>query len=434
MTTIEREPPEAADETRWKKWLGRLGPGIITGASDDDPSGIATYSQAGARFGLSLLWTQLFTLPLMASVQEISARIGRVTGHGIAGNIRRHYPGWVLYPIISLVVAANVINLGADIGAMGDAVSLLIGGPKLLYSALFALACVLLQVFLSYRHYAEYLKWLTLVLFAYVAAVFLTHVHWKDALYATVVPRISFSGGYIATFIAVLGTTISPYLFFWQASLETEEIRCKADEEPLKKEPAQARPQLERIRWDTYIGMTFSNLVAYCIVLTAAATLYAHGIHNVDTSRQAAEALRPIGGNGAYILFAAGIIGTGLLAVPVLAGSAAYAVGEALKWPTGLDRKPLDAKGFYAVVVVATVIGLAINFSKKIDPIQALFWSAVINGIVAVPVMVIMMHMAGSEKIMGPFSRVSKILRGVGWIATLVMTAAAVGLFLTWGK
>ena len=434
METIDLERTADARRTSWRKWLARIGPGVITGASDDDPSGIATYSQAGARYGLSLLWTSVFTLPLMAAVQEISARIGRVTGRGIAANIRRHYSAWVLYPIVFLVVAANTINLGADIGAMGDAVSLLVGGPKLLYSVLFASACVLLQVFLPYRKYSDYLKWLSLVLLAYVASVFLVHVHWKDALYATFVPKVSLDGGYIATFIAVLGTTISPYLFFWQASLETEEIRCNADEQPLKKDTTQARPQLDRIRWDTYIGMTFSNLVAYCIVLTAAATLNAHGVHNVDSSRQAAEALRPIGGEGAYVLFAAGIIGTGLLAVPVLAGSAAYAVGEALKWPTGLDSKPLEAKGFYGVVVVATIIGLAINFSKRIDPIQALFWSAVINGVVAVPVMVLMMHMAGSKKIMGPFSRVSKWLRAVGWLATIVMAAAAVGLFVTWGK
>jgi NRAMP (natural resistance-associated macrophage protein)-like metal ion transporter len=434
LPTVELESRPTEERPGWRKWLARLGPGIITGASDDDPSGIATYSQAGARFGLSLLWTLLFTLPLMAAVQEISARLGRVTGRGVAANIRRHYPAWVLYPIIFLVVAANTINLGADIGAMGDAVSLLVGGPKLLYSALFALACVLLQMFLSYRHYADYLKWLTLVLFAYVATAFLTQVHWKDAAYATFVPKISLNGSYIATFIGVLGTTISRYLFVWQAALETVELRSKPQDEPLKKDTSQARPQFERIRWDTYIGMTFSNLVAYCIVLTAAAALYAHGIRNVDSSRQAAEALRPIAGKGTYILFAAGIIGTGLLAVPVLAGSAAYAVGEALKWPTGLDRKPLDAKGFYGVMIVATVIGLAINFSGRIDPIQALFWAAVINGLVAVPVMVIMMHMAGSKTIMGPFSRVSKGLRVTGWIATLVMVAAAIGLFATWGK
>jgi len=418
-------------------WLRKLGPGLVTGASDDDPSGIATYSQAGAQFGYGLLWTQLFSLPLMAAIQEISARIGRVTGRGIAGNIRKTYSKWILYPIVLLVVVANTINLGADIGAVGDAVHLLVGGPALVYAALFALLSLGMECFLCYRNYAGYLKWLTIVLFAYVAAVFFAHVSWRAAVHATLVPHLSFSRDYLATFIAVLGTTISPYLFFWQASMETEDIRISPKDEPLKKElrqgkPGKVRGSLNRIRWDTYVGMTFANLVSYCIILTAAATLYAHGIRDVQSSQEAAKALEPIAGKGAFILFALGIIGTGLLAVPVLAGSAAYAVGEALQWPTGLDRKPLDAKGFYGVVAVATVIGLAINFGRWIDPIKALFWSAVINGVVAVPVMVIVMRMVGRRDVMGEFSRVSKILRAVGWLATAVMAAAAIGLFATW--
>ena len=434
MSIVETPIPQRRSKL---KWLARLGPGIITGAADDDPSGIATYSEAGARFGVSLLWTQLFSLPLMVAVQEISARIGRVTGHGIAGNIRRHYPRSVLYPIVFLVAAANTINLGADIGAMGDAVNLLVRGPTLVYSAAFAVLCAVLEVLVSYRTYAHYLKWLTLVLFAYVAAVFLAQPDWKAAGWATIVPHVKLNGHSLAMFIAVIGTTISPYLFFWQAALETEEIRASPRDEPLKRElrrkPGRVRDILSRIRWDTAIGMTFSNLVGYCIILTAAATLHAAGRTEVESSRQAAEALKPLAGRGAYLLFAAGIIGTGLLAVPVLAGSAAYAVGEALKWPTGLDRRPLDAKRFYGVVAAATLIGLAINFSG-IDPIKALVWAAVINGVAAVPVMVILMLMAGSKRIMGPFSRVSKPLRMLGWIATAVMAAAAVGLFVTWGK
>jgi NRAMP (natural resistance-associated macrophage protein)-like metal ion transporter len=439
LQTLEIEPPVALPPPRRPRiisFLRKLGPGLITGASDDDPSGIATYSQAGAQFGYGLLWTQLFSLPLMAAIQEISARIGRVTGRGIAGNIRRTYSKWILYPIILLLVMANTINLGADIGAVGDAVHLLVGGPALVYAALFALLSLGMECFLCYRNYAEYLKWLTIVLFAYVAAAFVAHVPWREATHATFLPHLSFSRDYIATFIAVLGTTISPYLFFWQASMETEEIRASPTAQPLKKElkkkTGKVRRVLSRIRWDTCVGMTFANLVSYCIIVTAAAALHSHGVTDIQTSQQAAKALEPIAGKAALVIFALGIIGTGMLAVPVLAGSAAYAVGEALQWPTGLDRKPLDAKGFYGVVSIATVIGLAINFTHRIDPIKALFWSAVINGVVAVPVMVILMLMIRSRKVMGEFSRVSKGLRVMGWLATLVMAAAAVGLFVTW--
>lgn len=420
-------------------FFARLGPGLITGASDDDPSGIGTYSQAGAAYGYGLLWTMVVTLPLMSSIQEISARIGRVTGHGIAGNIRRHYPAWLLYPIVFLLVVANTINLGADIGAMGDACRLLIGGPALLYSAGFTLLTITLQVFASYPRCSKVLKWLTIVLFSYVATVFFVHVPWKHALAATFRPSIQFNGQYWATFIAILGTTISPYLFFWQASQETEEIRVNADEEPLKHAPQQAREQLGRIRVDTYLGMFFSNIVAYFIILSAAVTLNAHGITNVESSAQAAEALRPLAGKLTFALFAVGIIGTGLLAVPVLAGSAAYAVGEALKWPTGLDRKPYAAKGFYGVLSIATLLGLAMNVPPvqrftHLSPIQALFWAAVINGVVAVPIMLVMMLMCHNKQIMGSFTRVSKVMRLMGWVATAAMAAAAGGMFLTWKK
>lgn len=437
METTVLIPEESVCEKPKKSFLSRLGPGLITGASDDDPSGIGTYSQAGAQYGYGLLWTMVVSLPLMAAIQEISARIGRVSGRGLAGNIRRHYPAWLLYPVIFLLVLANTINLGADIGAMGDALALLIGGPPLLYAALFAVACVVLQVFASYPRCSKVLKWLTLALFSYVATVFFAHVPWGQALRGAVVPQVKLDGAYLSMFIAILGTTISPYLFFWQASQETEEIKLSPDEQALKHAPEQAREQFGRIRFDTYFGMAVSNLVAFFIILSAAVTLHAHGITEIETSEQAAQALKPLAGPLTFTLFAVGIVGTGLLAVPVLAGSAAYAVGEALKWPTGLDRKPLDAKGFYAVLTVATLLGLAINFPAvqhhtHLSPVKALFWSAVVNGVVAVPIMVVMMLMVQNKKIMGQFTRVSKSLRTMGWAATAVMAAAAVGMFLTW--
>ncbi len=428
-----------AEPATSKGLLTALGPGLITGASDDDPSGIGTYSQAGAAYGYGLLWTMLFALPLMAAIQEISARIGRITGRGLAGNIRRHYPAWLLYPVVFLLVLANVINLGADIGAMGDAVALLVGGPALLYAGAFAAGCIVLQIFASYPRCCMVLKWLTPVLFSYVATAFFVHVPWRQALWAIIRPSIHFSGDYWATFIAILGTTISPYLFFWQASQETEEIRANPEQQPLNKAPSQAREQFGRIRVDTVVGMAFSNLVAFFIILSAAVTLHANGITNIETSSQAAEALRPLAGRLTFTLFALGIVGTGLLAVPVLAGSAAYAVGEALKWPTGLDRKPLDAKGFYGVLAAATLLGLAMNFPPvqqvtHLTPIKALFWSAVINGVVAVPIMLFMMLMCHNKKVMGGFTRVSRTLRATGWLATAVMAAAAAGMFLTWKR
>ncbi len=382
----------------------------------------------------------LFTFPLMTAIQEISARIGRITGHGLAGNIRRFYSPWLLYPTIFLLVIANVINIGADIGAMGDAVRLLIGGPALLYSVAFAALCVVLEVYGSYAKCCSIFKWLTLVLLSYVLTVFMVHAPWKAVAKGTFIPSFQRSSDYWATFIAVLGTTISPYLFFWQASQETEEIRNKDEDHALKDSPEQARDQFpSRIRFDTYVGMAVSNLVAFFVIVAAATTLNAHGITNVETSAQAAEALRPIAGRFAFILFSLGIIGTGLLAVPVLAGSAAYAVGEALKWPTGLDRKPLAAKGFYAVISLATLLGLLINFPAiqkmtHLSPIQALFWSAVINGVVAVPIMVVMMLMCHNKKVMGQFTHISKPLRFMGWLATAVMAAAAAGMFVTMKK
>lgn len=404
-----------------------MGPGLIAGASDDDPSGIATYSQAGAQFGVNMGWALLLTFPLMCAIQQISAQIGRVTGHGLGGNLRRNYPSWTLYALVGLLVAANTINLGADLGAMGAALKLLIGGPTLLYVALFGIVTVLLEIFVRYSRYVSVLKWLSLSLFAYVATLFAVKLDWGDIGYHLVVPHISWTGSYLTVVVAVFGTTISPYLFFWQAEEEVEKEEEDPRAKPLKKAPKQALFELERIRLDTWIGMALSNMIALCIVLTTAATLNAHGITDIQTSSQAAEALRPIAGDFAFSVFALGIIGTGMLALPVLSGSSAYALGEALNWPVGLARQPLEAKAFYATIAVATFVGAVLNFTP-IDPVKALFWSAVINGVVAVPVMIMTMRMATSQKIMGKF-HVRGLLRVVGWLATAAMAIAAIGMF-----
>ena len=419
-------------KTLGSKILKLLGPGLITGAADDDPSGIATYSQVGAQFGFGMLWTMLLTYPLMAAIQEISARIGRVTGRGIAGNMRLHYTPWISLPIVLLLLSANLFNLGADIMAMGAALTLIVGGPPLLYASLFAIFSLVLQIFISYRQYASILKWLTLSLFAYVGIVFVLHVPWFKALRGTFLPSISLNATFLTALIAVFGTTISPYLFFWQAALEVEEVKAIKEDKPLKIAPEQAPEQLQRIKLDTWIGMAVSNLVAFFIILTAAVTLHAHGKTHIDTAAQAAEALRPIAGKFAFLLFSVGVIGTGLLALPVLAGSAAYAVGELFHWPAGLERKPLRAKRFYGVIAVAMLLGLGSDF-LGLDPILALFWSAVLNGVVAVPLMVLLMIMSNNRKIMGGFT-LRPWLIIAGWLATGVMSAAAIGLFATWGK
>ncbi|MDR3708056.1 MAG: divalent metal cation transporter [Capsulimonadaceae bacterium] len=412
--------------------LRSLGPGLITGAADDDPSGIATYSQVGAQFGFSMLWVMLFSYPLMCGIQEISGQIGRVTGRGIAGNLRLYYPPNVLFILVNLMLIANIINLGADIGAMGAAMKLLIGGSALIYAALFALGSAALETVMAYEKYAGVLKWMCAALFAYVATVFVVHVPWGAALRATVVPSLALNVAAVTSIVAVLGTTISPYLFFWQAQEEVEIEKANPKEHPLKQAPRQAQVQLHRIRVDTYAGMAFSNLVSFFIILTTAVTLHLHGITDIQTSTQAAEALRPIAGHFAFLLFSLGIIGTGLLALPVLAGSAAYAVGEALQWRVGLSKTFPHAKRFYAVIAVSMFIGLALDFFD-LNPIKALFWSAVINGVVAAPIMFIMMLMGQSQKIMGQFT-LGRRSRVLGWAATFVMGAAAIGLFATWGK
>ena len=408
-------------------WRRVVGPGLITGASDDDPSGIATYSQTGAQFGYSLGWTMILTYPLMSAVQMISARIGRVTGHGIAGNLARHYPAWLANGIVLLLLAANTINIGANLGAMADATSLVTGLPTAGFLLAFAMFCATAEVVMRYQAYARVLKWLTLALLSYVVTLFLVHIPWARAVRGLLLPRVEWNAETWLMIVAILGTTISPYLFFWQASQEAEEVDDDPDQRPLKCDPLDGRVELKRIGWDTMIGMAASNLVALAIILTTAATLNANGIIHIRTSAEAASALRPFAGDYAAMVFALGIVGTGLLAVPVLAGSAAYAVGEVRRWPVGLDRKPKRAKAFYGTIVAATAVGALMNFSP-IDPIRALIVSAVINGVVSVPVMGVMMLIATRRSAMGVFT-VKGPLLWFGWLATAVM-AAAVGAML----
>jgi NRAMP (natural resistance-associated macrophage protein)-like metal ion transporter len=407
--------------------LRKLGPGLVTGAADDDPSGVATYSQVGAQFGYGMGWAILFSYPLLASIQAISAEIGSVTGAGVAQNLRRHYPRWLLQIVVNLLLVANVINLGADLGAMGAALGLLIGGPVMAYAAVFAIICVLLEIFMSYAHYSRILKWSTLALFSYVAVVFVAGVDWSKAAYGTFVPNFVFDGAHAMALVAILGTTISPYLFFWQAGQEVEE-QHRRHVKPLCVAPRRAGAELKRIRMDTLLGMGFSHLTALFIVIATAATLNAHGVTDIESSAQAAQALRPIAGEFAFTLFAVGIIGTGLLAVPILAGSAAYAVSESFGWVEGLDRKPREAKAFYATIAVATIAGLTLNY-VGIDPIKALYWAAVVNGILAAPLMVVMMLISTNRQVMGKLAVSGRLAIG-GWVATIVMGVVAIGFFV----
>jgi NRAMP (natural resistance-associated macrophage protein)-like metal ion transporter len=410
-------------------FFGTLGPGLITGASDDDPSGIGTYSQAGAQLGFSMGWTMLLTFPLMAAIQEISARIGRTTGHGIAGNLRRHYPNWLLQIIILPLFLANTINIGADLSGMADAARLLLGGPAFLYVLAFGLICVLGVVFVEYSRYVMVLKWLTLSLFAYVGTLFAANVPWPQAI-SGLLPQFNWNTAFLTTLVAILGTTISPYLFFWQASQEAEDVKTEKRRKPLLRAPWQAVNEFTRIRTDTLVGMAFSNLIALSIMITTAATLNQAGIKEIATSAQAAEALKPIAGEFASFVFAVGIIGTGLLAVPVLAGSAAYAIGEAWKWPIGLSKDPEDAVAFYSTVAAAGALGIALTLSP-LDPIKALYWAAVINGVVAVPVMTVMMLMTRENRIMGKFV-ITGWLRWLGWVSTAAMAACVLAMIASW--
>ena len=414
---------------RTPRWLRKLGPGLITGAADDDPSGIATYSQAGAQFGFQMGWTVVLTYPLMVGIQMVSARMGRVTGRGLAANIRRYFPKPVLYAIVALLVIANTINVAADIAAMGEALALVVKGPKHLYMVLFGIVSLTLQIFLPYQRYVRYLKWMTLALLSYVAVVFTISVPWREAIGGLVWPRLTLTAQALTVIVAVFGTTISPYLFFWQAAQEVEEIKADPAANALKKDPEDARRQLRRIKIDTYVGMAFSNLIALFIIISTAATLHAAGIQDIQTSAQAAEALRPFAGDAAFLLFSLGIIGTGMLAVPVLAGSAAYAVAETFKWRSGLALDLLKAREFYAIIALATLGGVLLGF-MPIDPIRALFWSAVINGVIAVPIMAVMMLLAGDSQVMGMLT-VTRRLKVLGWLATATMAAAVAAMFVT---
>ena len=407
-----------------------MGPGLITGASDDDPSGIATYSQVGAQFGYGLAWTLVLSYPLMVAIQEISARIGRVTGYGIAGNLRRHYPRWLSGSIVGLLLIANTINLGADLGAMGAALKLLVAGPALLYVCLFGLFSATLAIFMQYARYVLILKWLCLSLFSYVICAFVVSVPWLTVGWAVIWPPLSMKPEYMMAIVAVLGTTISPYLFFWQAEQEVEDDKEREGSRPLIRAPQQAPGEFARIRLDTYFGMAISNLIAFFIVITTAATLNAHGVTDIQTSAQAAEALRAVAGRFTFIVFAAGIIGTGLLTLPVLSGSAAYAVGELFGWHVGLTRTLPRAKAFYAVIAAATAIGIGLNFTP-IDPVKALYWSAVLNGVVAVPVMAAMMLLSMRPAIMARYT-LPLTLQLLGWLATGVMAVTVLAMVVTW--
>ncbi len=422
---INKKPFKAAGE-----YFNTLGPGLTTGAADDDPSGIATYSQTGAQYGFQLLWLSLFSFPLMAVVQEMCARIGLVTGEGLAANIRRQYPKKVLYLCTSLLFVANTFNLGADLGAMAKATQLLV--PSAAFALLviaFALVSLLLQIFTTYARYAKYLKYLTLVLLCYVLTAFTIHLHWSTIALSTLVPTISFSRGQLLLICAILGTTISPYLFFWQTSQEVEEEILRGKETLQSRQAETTKAELGRMRTDVWTGMFFSNMVMFFIIVVCAATLAAHGITNITTADQAASALRPLAGEGAFLLFALGIIGTGMLAIPTLAGSASYAISESFKWNTGLYRKLKEAYAFYGVIMVSMIVGLLLNFTH-LDPIKALIYSAVANGLIAPVILVLIVQLSSDKKIMGVHVN-NKLTKWVGWITVGLMSLAGLAVLVT---
>jgi NRAMP (natural resistance-associated macrophage protein)-like metal ion transporter len=411
---------------RLREWARQLGPGLITGAADDDPSGIATYSQAGAQFGFLTLWTIVFTYPLMVGIQLVSARIGRVTGHGLASNIGRNFPRPVLYGVVALLVVANTVNIAADIAAMGESLQLVIGGPPHAYAVVFGVLCLLLQVFLSYRRYVRYLKWLTLALLAYVLVLLTIHIPWSVVAAHTLTPHFALTADYLTVVVAVFGTTISPYLFFWQAAQEVETERAMGRD--LAHRQGATRAELAACRTDVVTGMFASNAIMYFIIVTTAATLHAHGKTSIATAQEAAEALRPLAGAGAYWLFTLGLIGTGILAVPVLAGSCAYAIAEASAWRGSLDRPPARAKKFYGVLAVAMTLGIALNYAG-LNAIKLLFTTAVINGVLAPPLILIVLLLTSDQSVMGANVN-SRPLACLGWLTLAVMIVAALGLFL----
>jgi len=403
--------------------LARVGPGLITGVADDDPSGIATYSQAGAQYGLDILWTMPLAYPLMSAIQGICGRIGRVTGKGLAANIRATYSPTVLRAVVLLLLVANTLNIAADVAAMGEVAGLVTGFDRHLMTAAFVLTTLTLQILIPYHRYVVFLKWLTLSLLAYAAVLFTVHVPWAEVARRSVWPQLRLDATAAAVVVGVFGTTISPYLFFWQASEEVEDLQ-EHGVPSLIKDPARAPAELRRIRWDTWSGMFYSDLTAYFIILATAVTLHAAGVTDIQTAAQAASALRPLAGDLAYLLFAIGIIGVGLIGVPVLAGSSAYALAEAMDWPWGLERRASDARGFYGVIAVSVLLALLIQYSP-ISPMKALFWSAVINGVVAVPLMAVIILLASNRAVMGQFTAGMPI-RILCWIATGVMGTAAI--------
>ncbi|WP_408469608.1 NRAMP family divalent metal transporter [Paraburkholderia nemoris] len=408
--------------------LARVGPGLITGVADDDPSGIATYSQAGAQFGLNMLWTMPLAFPLTAAVQAMCANLGRVTGKGLAANIKSAFPPVVLQGVVLLLLVANVLNIAADVAAMGEVAELVSGIDRHLMTACFVFGTLLLQVFVPYHRYVFFLKWLTVSLLAYAAVLFTVHVPWSEVALRTLWPHITLNANAAAVIVGVFGTTISPYLFFWQASEEVEEMQANGGSAALVNDAGAAPTELRRIRWDTWTGMFYSDVTAFFIILATAVTLHVAGVTDITTAAQAASALRPLAGNFAYILFALGILGVGLIGVPVLAGSGAYALSEAMGWREGLERKVRDARGFYAIIAVSVLAALAIQYSP-ISPMKALFWSAVINGVVAVPLMVVILILVSRKSVMGAFTA-SRPLVVLGSIATLVMGVAAVLMLL----
>jgi NRAMP (natural resistance-associated macrophage protein)-like metal ion transporter len=428
MTIVTADKPDkiAVRSPVPMSWFKRLGPGLITGAADDDPSGIATYSQAGAQYGVNMLWTVVLTYPLMTAIQAICARIGRVTGKGLGANMSKIMPRWLVSCLVLLLFVANVVNIGADLASMGAAAQLIVGRGQVVFALVFAIASFSAQVFIPYNRYVHILKWLTLALFAYVGVLFTVKIDWLEVAHGIVLPHFDWGRDAITVVVAIFGTTISPYLFFWQAAEEVEDVDLADDEGPLLDNPEEAPVQLNRIAADTYVGMGISNIIAFFIILTTAVTLNKAGITNISTSAQAAEALKPIAGQFAFFLFSLGIIGTGLLALPVLAGSAAYAVGEIQGWRIGLEEKPKNAKAFYGVIGLGYLLGLTMLF-LPLDPIKALFWSAVLNGVIAVPLMIATMIVVSSRKHLGKFVA-PMTMRIFGWIATAVMGAAAVAM------
>jgi NRAMP (natural resistance-associated macrophage protein)-like metal ion transporter len=429
---VGSEPPRASRIRALLKRLeehplARVGPGLITGVADDDPSGIATYSQAGAQFGLNMLWTMPLCFPLMAAIQSICARIGRVTGKGLAANIKEAFPPIVLKGVVLLLVVANTLNIAADVAAMGETAELVTGFDRHLMTVFFVFGTVVLQIFVPYHRYVFFLKWLTLSLLAYVAVLFTVHVPWGEVALRTFLPNFTPNADAATVVVGIFGTTISPYLFFWQASEEIEDMQREKGAQPLVRDQSAAGRELRRIGWDTWSGMFYSDIVAYFIILATGVTLNVNGITDIETAAQAASALRPLAGDFAYLLFALGILGVGLIGVPVLAGSAAYAVSEAMGWKWGLERKAIDARGFYGVIAFSVLVALVIQYSP-INPMKALFWSAVINGVVAVPLMAVINILASRKSVMGDFTA-SRPIIVLSWIATAVMGVAAIWMF-----